>query len=187
MSTLTQSRREAIKKVALLVGGSVMLPDLLKAWGNLSIENTDQQLNAAASELLAEICETIIPTTNTPGAKAAEVPQFVEKLLADIWEPADRTQLMDGMAAIDAHAKSSQGKGFVACSKEQRIAVLKHFEAMYHADNKSFPAWMPLKRVITMGYFTSEIGATQTLRYEAVPGRYDGAFPYKKGDRAWAT
>jgi hypothetical protein len=25
------------------------------------------------------------------------------------------------------------------------------------------------------------------LRYVAVPGRYDGALPYKKGDKAWAT
>jgi Gluconate 2-dehydrogenase subunit 3 len=187
MSTLTQSRREAIKKVALLVGGTVMLPDLLKAWGNLTIENTTLQLTAAEGELLAEISETIIPATNTPGAKAAGVPQFVEKLMADIWEPTDRKLIMDGIAAIDAYAKSSQGKGFVACNKEQRIAVLQHFEGMYHKDKNSFPAWMPMKRVITMGYFTSEIGATQTLRYEPVPGRYDGAFPYKKSDRAWAT
>jgi len=37
------------------------------------------------------------------------------------------------------------------------------------------------------GYFTSEIGATKALRYVAVPGKFDGSYPYKKGDKAWAT
>ena len=44
-----------------------------------------------------------------------------------------------------------------------------------------------IKELTLLGYFTSEIGATKALRYVAVPGRYDGSVPYKKGDRAWAT
>jgi hypothetical protein len=44
-----------------------------------------------------------------------------------------------------------------------------------------------MKQLTLLGYFTSEIGATQTLRYVAVPGKYEGCIPYKKGDKAWAT
>jgi hypothetical protein len=44
-----------------------------------------------------------------------------------------------------------------------------------------------MKELTLLGYFTSEIGATQALRYVAVPGKYEGCVPYKKGDRAWAT
>jgi hypothetical protein len=44
-----------------------------------------------------------------------------------------------------------------------------------------------MKQLTLLGYFTSEIGATQALRYVAVPGRYEGCIPYKKGDKAWAT
>jgi hypothetical protein len=44
-----------------------------------------------------------------------------------------------------------------------------------------------IKQLTILGYFTSETGATKALRYEAVPGKYDGAYPYKKGDKAWAT
>jgi hypothetical protein len=43
-----------------------------------------------------------------------------------------------------------------------------------------------IKQLTLFGYFTSETGMKQTLRYLPVPGKYDGAFPYKKGDKAWA-
>jgi hypothetical protein len=44
-----------------------------------------------------------------------------------------------------------------------------------------------VKQLTLMVFFTSKVGATEVLRYVAVPGRYDGNMPYKKGDRAWAT
>ena len=47
---------------------------------------------------------------------------------------------------------------------------------------------MPMIKQLTLwGYFSSEIGATQALRYVAIPGKYEGCIPYKKGDKAWAT
>jgi hypothetical protein len=44
-----------------------------------------------------------------------------------------------------------------------------------------------MKQLTVWGYFTSEVGATKALRYVAVPTRYEGCIPYKKGDKAWAT
>ena len=44
-----------------------------------------------------------------------------------------------------------------------------------------------MKQLTLLGYFTSEIGATQALRYIAVPGKYQGCVPYTKGDKAWAS
>lgn len=43
-----------------------------------------------------------------------------------------------------------------------------------------------MKELTLLGYFTSEPGATQALRYVPVPGKYEGCIDYKKGDRAWA-
>ena len=47
--------------------------------------------------------------------------------------------------------------------------------------------FLMLKQLTILGYFTSETGASQALNYIAVPGKYDGSYPYKKGDKAWAT
>ena len=44
-----------------------------------------------------------------------------------------------------------------------------------------------MKELTLTGFFTSEVGATKAVRYVAVPGRYEGSIPYKKGDKAWAT
>jgi hypothetical protein len=38
-----------------------------------------------------------------------------------------------------------------------------------------------------MGYYTSEIGASQELQYQLVPGRFDPDLPVKPGDRAWSS
>jgi len=44
-----------------------------------------------------------------------------------------------------------------------------------------------MKELALLGYFTSEIGATQALQYVESPGRYDPCVPYKAGDRDWAS
>ena len=76
------SRREAIKKAALMMGGTLLLPNILKAYQTPAIQNMAFRMTFAQDAVLAELCETIIPTTNTPGAKAAGVPAFIKKLLA---------------------------------------------------------------------------------------------------------
>lgn len=43
-----------------------------------------------------------------------------------------------------------------------------------------------MKELALLGYFTSEIGCTQALRYVESPGRYDPCVPYHPGDKAWA-
>ena len=177
------SRRDAIKKVAIMVGGTIALPDILKAWESPVIENSLFAFSANEEALIAEIANVIVPDTDTPGAKAAGVHRFMMKVMADCLDAPDRQKLMDGITGIDQYAQTKMGKGFVDCSEADRIAVLTHFEKEYH-DSKN-GAWRDLKSLVVTGYFTSEIGCTQALRYEPVPGSYDGAYPYKKGDRAW--
>jgi asparagine N-glycosylation enzyme membrane subunit Stt3 len=197
-------RRDAIKRAALLVGGSILMPDILKAWNAPHIiENPLFKITVAQEVLIAEIAETIIPTTTTPGAKAAGVPAFIIKMLADCYEQKTSDDVMRSLAAFDANCKTKYGKSFVELTETERIEALKAAEKQAYLDRDKYkkevqswgnstiegaqPFFFIMKSLTATGYFTSEIGATQTLRYEAVPGRYDGNFPYKKGDKAWAT
>ncbi len=183
---LSVSRRDAIKKVAIMLGGTVALPDILKAWGNLSVENTGV-FGPNDEQLLADIAETIIPATSTPGAKDVLAHKFVQRVVADCYEPADRDAFMKGLTSVDAYATKQFGKGYSKCTAAQQVETLKHFEKEHMADKKANPWWGSMKSLTMTGFFTSEVGATQVLRYEPVPGRYDGAFPYKKGDKAWVN
>lgn len=42
------------------------------------------------------------------------------------------------------------------------------------------------KALVTFGYYTSEIGASQELAYLAIPGGYKGNFKFKDVGKAWA-
>lgn len=186
-----------------MVGGSLLMPDVLKAWTNTAIENPNFRLTAAQDALIAEVAETIVPTTSTPGAKAAGVPNFIKKMLADCYRDKYSQYFMKELDNVEADTKAKFGKSFVDASVEQRTEILKMYEQKAKTDAAKFreeaktwgeapiqnerPFFAIMKDLTVTGYFTSEIGCTQALRYEAVPGKYIGDYPYKKGDKAWAT
>ena len=94
---MTVSRREAIKRAALLFGSTLFLPDVLKAWESPEILNKSIRFTADQSALIAEIAELIVPTTSTPGAKAAGVPAFIEKMIADCHTKKDQEIFFDAI------------------------------------------------------------------------------------------
>ncbi len=197
------NRRDAIKKATLLFGGSLLMPDVLKAWTHPMIENPNFRLTAAQDALIAEIAETIVPTTDTPGAKAAGVPNFIKKMLADCYRQPYSNYFMKELDAVDADTKAKFSISFVDATTEQRTEILKMYEKKAKTEAAKFkieaqswgestlpgerPFFAVMKDLTVTGYFTSEIGCTQALRYEAVPGKYIPDYPYKKGDKAWAT
>lgn len=187
---MTVSRRDAIKRAALLLGSTFILPDILKAWESPSILNKSIRFTADQSALIAEIADLIVPTTSTPGAKAAGVPAFIEKMIADCYTKKDQELFFQGLTKLDSDCVEKFGKNFLNLSKEDQIAMLKLAEIDSQVTDKKIKGgdhfWKTIKGLTVTGYFTSEIGATQALRYEPVPGRYDGDVAYKKGDKSFA-
>jgi hypothetical protein len=185
------NRREAIKKVALMMGGMIALPDILKAYETPAILNPHFYITPAQEALLAEVAEVIIPTTDTPGAKVAEVHKFIIKVMADCYKKEESDRFFKGLDAIEENTKAKFGKPFVDCTLDQKTDILKAAEASAMQNRKDSntgdPFFANMKSLTVTGYFTSEIGCTQALRYEPVPGKYIGDMPYKKGDKAWAT
>ncbi|MCU0450555.1 MAG: gluconate 2-dehydrogenase subunit 3 family protein [Bernardetiaceae bacterium] len=183
------NRRDAIQRVALLMGGTFSMPALADTLENFEFSGisafTPQQVAT-----LAEIAETIIPRTKTPGAKDAKVQDFIVAVVSDCYKPEDRDKFMVGLADVDAKSQAAYKKNFAKCSPAQRTEVLKKLEAegMEHRKSgKGNHFWFMVKELTLAGYFTSEPGATKALRYVAVPGRYNGCVPLEKGQKAWAT
>jgi hypothetical protein len=100
---------------------------------------------------------------------------------------------MEGLKDVDALADKKFGAKFLKLTAAQRTELLTELDKAQnaHHDKKEKDApehyFRMMKQAAVLGYFTSEQGATKALRYVAVPGKYDGNFPYKKGDKAWAT
>ena len=188
------NRREALKRVSWLVGGTVSAP---LATAVLSGCRTDpdtatdwspQFLSADQDALVAEVAELIIPATNTPGAKDVMVNRLIDHLMATCYPEADQQRFVAGLAQLDADAEAAHGDRFVKLTPEQQTTILTQTEAQ--ASSEETLSFFPMMKELTLlGYFTSEPGATQALKYQLVYGRYDGCVPLEEatGGKAWAT
>ncbi len=188
------NRRIALERVALILGGTVIGGSVFLQ-GCKTSDKTNPSVSILGKDQIAfldEVAETIMPTTNTPGAKAAMVGSFMNIMVTDCYEEKDQKIFMDGLAKIDEASKKMNGKSFMDSTVSERTTLIKDLNKQLKAYNTAKKDTDPahyfglIKQLTLLGYFTSEIGATQALRYVAVPGKYEGCVPYKKGDRAWA-
>ncbi len=136
-------------------------------------------LDPHQAETVAVLVDRIIPDTDTPGARAAGVPQFIDLLLTEWVSDTERTQFMAGLADVDTRSRKAFGADFVAGSETQRVDLLRALDAeppaapQGDAAGSMPPFFQSLKWVTAFGYFTSEVGATRELKFEAVPGSFD--------------
>jgi hypothetical protein len=202
-------RRELLKMIAILTGGAVIGGEVFLTGCN-SGGTAATGFTPESIALLDEVGETIIPTTDTPGAKATKIGEFMKVMVTDCYNGAQQKVFNDGLAGLNDACKKLNGKNFMESSADQRKAFLvslekeakdfnqKRDDAEKDAREKARKSLNPdfvsgpshyytmMKQLTLLGYFTSEIGSKQALRLLPVPGKYDGALPYKKGDRAWA-
>jgi hypothetical protein len=137
-----------------------------------------QLLDPHQREVVATLVELIIPTTDTPGARTAGVPEFIDLLLAE-WAPDDdRARFLDGLADVDARAKAAFGTDFLGATEAQRATIVGQLDGEMQAlrENQGNPHaqfFQRLKFFTVFGYCSSEVGATQVLHYEVIPGTFD--------------
>ncbi len=133
--------------------------------------------DAHQRETVAALAEHIIPATDTPGARAARVDEFIA-LLLDEWYPAEKkTEFLDGLAAFDARSVRELGHPFVTAVPADQLRLLAALDAEAHAPRpagsaKPFFQWM--KELTVSGYYSSRIGMNDERHYVIWPGRYDG-------------
>lgn len=187
------NRRDALNRVALLVGGSVIGADFfLSGCKTGSSVNTDDLFDKGTQAFMNEVADTILPRTETPGAKDANVGGFMAIMVRDCYEDRDQKVFKEGLKKLNEACEKKFKLGFVEASPEQRTALLVDLDKEQAAYSKTKEKEAPnhyftmIKQLTLLGYFTSEIGCTKAQRYLPVPGKYVGDYPYKKGDKAWA-
>ena len=188
-------RRELLKMIVAATGAAMVgLPAL--AQGQAQAAATKIHFSDADVGTLDEIAETILPRTKTPGAKDAGTGAFMATFVSDCYTARQQATFRAGLADIDKRA----GGRFVLLAPQARTELLRALdaEARKHAvevtetgtaeEGEAMPHYFTmLKQLTIFGFFTSKVGATEVLRYVAVPGRYDGDLAYIPGTPAWGT
>jgi len=169
-----------------LAGAAALLP------GCLSPGHDEQKaaypfrhvaMSASQEKLLAEVCETIIPKTTTPGAKDLSLPLYVQKMLDDCTPAPEQQAFMAGLGQFDEVATKQLGQAFGASPVAQRTALLQRIAQQPQAFSEEVVAFCRAARQLAIdGYTGSKYFMTKQVAYELIPGRYDGYFPVSKVD-----
>ena len=181
------NRRALMQRMALLLGASAIPAE---AFAAAKPRARKRFLTPAQFATLSTVADTMLPTTDTPGAVAAGVPAKLDGMLGTWAAPATRTLITDALGRIDTAAKTQKGKGFATLAPAVRAALLKSHDVAalkpaaappgapkvvffspitYVADQ----GYLKLKELVINLYYYSEIGASKELIYEHVPGTYE--------------
>ena len=182
-------RRDALAGIATMFGAALFAPIARAAEAGVTPNIEDPPsvpvFTDAQRALVSALSERVMPTTDTPGAIAAGVPAFIEKMLADWAMPDDKKPILAGLDAIEARSQADYKIAAAAATPEQQDAMLTL--AMQDKLPGGAVFFASFRQLVITGYFTSEIGITQERDYLPVPGRYDGAQPYTPGTKVYSS
>jgi hypothetical protein len=168
------SRRAALKALGTGIGTVAALPWLsdegLLAFARIQETNAAPQLKVLAPAQFATLevlVDAIIPTDErSPGAKQARVADYIDLLLSE----SDREltlQWLGGFAALDAEAMSRFRAPLGKLGAGQIDAILQTISRNEKAPQTPLETFFVMAKQATIrGYYTSEIGIHQDLRYK---------------------
>jgi hypothetical protein len=189
-------RRDALK---LLIGGAVLPALPAEAMALLRAAHPGEgyairTLNPHQNATLVAMTELIIPATDTPGAKEAKVNEFIDLILTEWATDQERADFLNGLAGVDKESNELFAKDFVDASPAQQTVLLRAMDDAAMATPRPAVSrrptnpdqrdrqlkgnfWVVFKSITLHGYYTSEIGFSQELKLEIMPGAYHGCAP----------
>jgi hypothetical protein len=194
----TWNRREFLGAAALLAM-VVGVPAGAAIWSRVE---EDEAPSDRQRKLIRTVAQHVIPRTQTPGAGDVGTGDFVILALAHgldgTREPGSTASIPPGVPAprrpdgslryldwLEAELDRRAGGDWPGKPPAAQAAALAALDAdAYAGDGRAPHPWKPIKGLILTGYYTSEVGGSQELRYEPVPGRFDPALPLTPGTRA---
>jgi len=163
----------------------------------------DEAPSGRRRALMKEVSQRVLPRTTTPGAGDVGVGDFVILALA---HGLDRSRAPVASAAAPALARFLRRDGslrqldwleaeldrrargdFLRAPLSVRTEILTRLDAEAFAPATQDHPWKTIKGLILTGYYTSEVGGAQELRYELVPGRWDPDVPLAPDARAFSS
>jgi hypothetical protein len=192
-------RREVLRLLTAGAAIPAFSPGLLaffqEAQGQVGPAYKLRTLNPPQNATITAMIDVIIPATDTPGAKGARVNEFIDVILTEWATDSERQDFFNGLAGVDRQSNELFGKNFTDASPAQQITLLRAMDdaAMVARSNRrarhgnTVPEerdlqlrgnfWDVFKGITLHGYYTSEIGFSQELKLQIIPGAQHGCVP----------
>lgn len=189
------NRRSYFKRILVLgaLGGASF--SIFK-WKELT-RQVDPVLLWSKKDLVAELSEIIIPETDTPGAKSANVADYIIKVLINCMDIKKQNKFCSGLELVESHSMRNYGKSFLNCSDQEKQTVFEYianhsgfsYRILNRINKKIFGEsfYITLKDLTIEGYCMSKPGATQGLAYDYIPGNFEACIKLKPNQKSWAT
>ncbi|HZZ19303.1 MAG TPA: gluconate 2-dehydrogenase subunit 3 family protein [Opitutaceae bacterium] len=185
------NRREAVYRLAILMGGAMIGSEVFLRGDSVPDKKPMPAFSDVDRATLDAVGATVVPKTDIPGAEAVDIGAFMIMMINECYSEKQHAIFQEGIVKLNATSAARFGGAFTALTPEQKTEVLNDLDKEqrdYTAKKKKDdPAhyFRMMKELSVVGYFSSEIGATQAVHYIEVPGAFHGDVPYKPGDRAW--
>jgi hypothetical protein len=189
-------RREALRLLASAAALQLLPPEAFSLFRavhqQLPTQPAPRTLNPHQDATVTTIAEIIIPQTNTPGAKAARVNQFIDLILTEWYDPNEKSTFLAGLGDVDSRTRDLFGKDFVDCGEKQQVEILQALDDELAeirlepepGSGRKYPLeknfFFMMKELTLVGYYTSEIGFEQELHREIIPSRHAGCVPLEE-------
>jgi Gluconate 2-dehydrogenase subunit 3 len=173
-------RRTVIRNFVFISAGVAVLPYCKEEAGKVSIELKKIKINADQEKLLAAITETIIPTTETPGAKEVSAHVFALTMVDDCADAEGQEKFLKGLQQFEEFTKKKFGKSFIKCSPSEKEQLLGDIQKKEGVSDELSAFLDAIKGLTLQSYMTSEYYMTNVQKFEMAPGRYRGCVPIKK-------
>lgn len=198
------TRREALQRLGVLTGGALAAPlvsGMLSGCRAAPPAATfiPRTLTGGDYELVGTLTDIILPATDTPGARDAGVPAYIDEMLTTWYPQEDREAFLAGLIQLESKTESLFGASFNETSTENQTHLMKAIaQRAFPSDSQddivsdvgelsdTLPSlFKTLKQLTVVGYYTSETGATEELRQPRM-GAYRADIPYNEIGRAWS-
>jgi hypothetical protein len=184
-------RKEAIKRAGLLLGGVVFAPNILGVLNGCTATPGDWSPTLFSNDqarLVTALADVILPADDSPAASELGVPQFIETMVDEVYSDDQQQEFLDGLDKFsDDYRAEIQAEYFDGNDTDKYDFTYHQNRLAVEEDPGSNPFILTFKELTLLGYFTSEVGASEVLRYQAVPGAYEGCIPYEDVGKTWAT
>jgi gluconate 2-dehydrogenase gamma chain len=194
-------RRDVLKMLAagaaVPVFSSPLLGFFREAHGQVGEGYKLRTLNAHQNDTVLAMIDQIIPATDTPGAKGARVNEFIDVILTEWATDGERENFLNGLADVDKRSTELYGKSFVDAAAEQQVTLLRAMDEVAMSERREAPRhgntvpeldaqlkgnfFRVFKGITLHGYYTSEIGFSQELKLQIIPGAQHGCQPLGPG------